>query len=239
MAGSDSLKTLLVLAVWGAACAPLNAEARKNRPVAGPAPSTHFHPLGQPPSPATVALQRSARSSLPFEDKRDFEESKRGFVAAPTYTEIMTAEGTPAWNFGRYAFLDTKQDFDSIHPSLQRQAVLNMRSTDSTKSCPAGSGRCAASTSPTSRSCAATRAGSCSTRSSRRRRPPPRLHLPMKSSARVPSWRSSTRTRTSTISAACAASSTRPTSRRARCRSSHPPASWKPPSRRTSTPATR
>ena len=66
-----------------------------------------------------------ARSSLPFEDRRDFEESKRGFIAAPTYTEIKTAEGVPAWNFGRYAFLDTKQDFDSIHPSLQRQAVLN------------------------------------------------------------------------------------------------------------------
>ena len=57
--------------------------------------------------------------------QRDFEESKRGFIAAPTYTEIKTAEGVPAWNFGRYAFLDTEQDFDSIHPSLQRQAVLN------------------------------------------------------------------------------------------------------------------
>ncbi len=120
----EPLRTLLVLAVCGV-CAPLNAEARKTSPVASPAPSAHFHPQGQPPSPATEALQRIARSSLPFEDKRDFEESKQGFIAAPTYTEIKTAEGAPAWNFGRYAFLDTKQDFDSIHPSLQRQAVLN------------------------------------------------------------------------------------------------------------------
>ena len=92
-----------------------------------PAPVAYSHPQARPPSQATVALQRSARSTLPFEDKRDFEESKRGFVAAPTYTEIRTAAGESAWRFDSYAFLDTKQDLDSIHPSLQRQAVLNSR----------------------------------------------------------------------------------------------------------------
>jgi alkyl sulfatase BDS1-like metallo-beta-lactamase superfamily hydrolase len=125
MARPDLLKTLLVLTVWGV-CAPLNAGASDSKPVDGPAPPiVRVHPAGKPPSQATVALQRIARSSLPFEDKRDFEESKRGFVAAPAYTEIKTADGKSAWQFGRYAFLDTKQDFDSIHPSLQRQAVLN------------------------------------------------------------------------------------------------------------------
>ena len=92
-----------------------------------PAPVAYSHPQARPPSQATVALQRSARSTLPFEDKRDFEESKRGFVSAPTYTEIRTAAGEPAWRFDSYAFLDAKQDLDSIHPSLQRQAVLNSR----------------------------------------------------------------------------------------------------------------
>jgi alkyl sulfatase BDS1-like metallo-beta-lactamase superfamily hydrolase len=62
---------------------------------------------------------------LPFEDRRDLDEVKRGFVAAPKYKAIKTAAGDTAWDFGRYAFLDTKQDFDSVHPSLQRQAVLN------------------------------------------------------------------------------------------------------------------
>jgi alkyl sulfatase BDS1-like metallo-beta-lactamase superfamily hydrolase len=125
MTRPDLLKTLLVLTVWGASV-PLNAGARDSKPVDGPAsPIAHIYPEGKPPSQATVALQRIARSSLPFEDKRDFAESKRGFVAAPAYTEIKTADGKSAWQFGRYAFLDTKQDFDSIHPSLQRQAVLN------------------------------------------------------------------------------------------------------------------
>jgi len=124
MTRPDFLKTLLMLTVC-VACAPLAAQARYTKPVAAPAPIAHFHPLGQPPSQATVEMQRIARASLPFEDKRDFAESKRGFVAAPAYAEIKTEDGKIAWQFGRYAFLDTKQDFDSIHPSLQRQAVLN------------------------------------------------------------------------------------------------------------------
>ncbi|MBP7608159.1 MAG: alkyl sulfatase dimerization domain-containing protein [Steroidobacteraceae bacterium] len=118
------LKTLLALAACGA-CLPLQAAARATQPVAGPAPIAHFHPQGKPPAPATKALQHVVRSSLPFEDTRDFEESKRGFIAAPGYAEIRTAAGDSAWQFGGYAFLDTRQDFDSIHPSLQRQAVLN------------------------------------------------------------------------------------------------------------------
>ncbi len=124
MTRPDFLQALLVLTVFGA-CAPLNAGARETKAAGSPAPVAHSHSQAQPPSQATVALQRSARSALPFEDERDFEESKRGFVAAPTYTEIKTAEGGSAWRFDSYKFLDTKQDFDSIHPSLQRQAVLN------------------------------------------------------------------------------------------------------------------
>ena len=85
----------------------------------------HFHPKGRPPSKSTVESQQAVRSSLPFEDTRDFDESKRGFVAAPTDTEIRTVEGALAWQFGEYDFLKLQQDFDSIHPSLQRQAVLN------------------------------------------------------------------------------------------------------------------
>src|SRR5512137_1258180 len=124
MTRTEFRKILLVATVCGA-CAPLGAGARDTRSLAAPAPIAHFHPQGQLPSQATVELQRIARASLPFEDKRDFAESQRGFVAAPAYAEIKTEDGKTAWQFGRYAFLDAKQDFDSIHPSLQRQAVLN------------------------------------------------------------------------------------------------------------------
>jgi alkyl sulfatase BDS1-like metallo-beta-lactamase superfamily hydrolase len=86
----------------------------------------HFHPKGKMPSKFTVELQNGLRKSLPFEDERDFEENKKGFIAAPDYTQIMAEAGHVAWDMGRYEFLLEGQDFDSVHPSLQRQAILNM-----------------------------------------------------------------------------------------------------------------
>ena len=38
----------------------------------------HFHPKGKPPSEHTIAMLKQARAGLPFADKRDFEEQKRG-----------------------------------------------------------------------------------------------------------------------------------------------------------------
>lgn len=86
----------------------------------------HFHPLGKQPSLATVASQESARESMPFHDRRDLEEAHRDFVAAPPYRQIMAEAGHVAWGLGSYGFLLEGRDFDSIHPSFQRQAVLNM-----------------------------------------------------------------------------------------------------------------
>jgi alkyl sulfatase BDS1-like metallo-beta-lactamase superfamily hydrolase len=86
----------------------------------------HFHPKGKMPSKFTVELQNGLRKSLPFDDKRDFEENKRGFIAAPDYKQIMAEAGHVAWDMGKYEFLLQGKDFDSIHPSLQRQAILNM-----------------------------------------------------------------------------------------------------------------
>ena len=89
-------------------------------------PSGHFHPKGQLPSKYTVEQQRALRASLPFADQRDFEESKRGFVAAPPYRQIKAEAGHVAWDMGSFGFLLEGRDLDSVHPSLQRQAVLNM-----------------------------------------------------------------------------------------------------------------
>jgi alkyl sulfatase BDS1-like metallo-beta-lactamase superfamily hydrolase len=86
----------------------------------------HFHPMGQQPSPATVALQEARRVSLPFSDDRDFDEARRGRIAVPNSRQIMALSGDVAWNIGSYDYLLDGEDFDSIHPSLQRQAVLNM-----------------------------------------------------------------------------------------------------------------
>lgn len=82
--------------------------------------------LGKPPSEHTIRKQQALRQSMPFADKRDFEEQRRGFIARPAYDRIVDASGNVVWDMGRYDFLLTGEDFDSIHPSLQRQATLNM-----------------------------------------------------------------------------------------------------------------
>ncbi|MEZ7829977.1 MAG: alkyl sulfatase dimerization domain-containing protein [Gammaproteobacteria bacterium] len=86
----------------------------------------HFNAKGSPPSSFTSQLQNELRSSLPFDDQRDFEESRRGFIAEPDSRQILAANGSVVWDMTRYDFLLEDTDFDSIHPSLQRQATLNM-----------------------------------------------------------------------------------------------------------------
>ena len=88
--------------------------------------SEHFHPLGKQPSAATKAAQVALRESLPLNDVRDFEEARRGFIAAPSYRQIRAEAGHVAWDIGAYDFLLDGEQFDSIHPSLRRQATLNM-----------------------------------------------------------------------------------------------------------------
>lgn len=86
----------------------------------------HFDAKGNLPSKYTINMQDEQRKILPFSDKRDFEEQKKGFIAAPEYKQIMAEAGHVAWDIGSYDWLLQGKDFDSIHPSLQRQAVLNM-----------------------------------------------------------------------------------------------------------------
>ncbi|MFM1896869.1 MAG: hypothetical protein RLZZ385_1943 [Pseudomonadota bacterium] len=94
--------------------------------VAAQQAPTHFDPKGKPASEFTRELQRQQRAMLPFEDERDFEESRRGFIAAPPYREVRGASLNVVWDMDRYNFLLDGTEFDSIHPSLQRQATLNM-----------------------------------------------------------------------------------------------------------------
>ena len=109
--------------------------------VSGPAATTHAaggggapadpgamkaDAQGNPPSKFTIELRNGVKATLPFEDKRDFEEAKKGFLAAPPYKQIMADAGHVAWDMGSYEFLLQGKDFDTINPSLQRQAVLNM-----------------------------------------------------------------------------------------------------------------
>ena len=85
-----------------------------------------------PPKPATaatIAANKAVLSALPFNDKSDFDDAQRGFIAAPDVLTIAKdADGTPAWDlesFKKFISQD-KAAPDSVNPSLWRNAQLNM-----------------------------------------------------------------------------------------------------------------
>lgn len=108
-------------------CSGLFAFAAGGGGVVTADPSKHFDPKGKEPSKYTIEIQKGLRATLPFGDKRDADEAKKGFLAAPAYKQIKAEAGNVAWDMTSYEWL-LKDDkaFDSIHPSLQRQAILNM-----------------------------------------------------------------------------------------------------------------
>lgn len=125
---SPAVKSIALIAIGAFASASVALAAGGVGVVAdsSAAEGKHFHPKGKMPSTFTVEKQNALRKSLPFDDRRDFDEAKRGFIAAPSYKQIMAEAGHVAWDIGSYDWLLQGKDFDSIHPSLQRQAILNM-----------------------------------------------------------------------------------------------------------------
>ncbi len=89
-------------------------------PLAG-----HFHPKGKAPSAHTIEVLKAARGALPFDDTRDFDEQRRGLIAEMTEMVIPSDAGHPAWDMTSFQFLDERDEFDSIHPSLHRISKLN------------------------------------------------------------------------------------------------------------------
>ncbi len=69
---------------------------------------------------------RALAATLPFGDKRDFDEQKKGFIAPMKDLKIRANAGHVAWDMERYQFLLQQDRYDSIHPSLMRISTLNM-----------------------------------------------------------------------------------------------------------------
>ena len=88
-------------------------------------PSKHFHPQGKPPSSHTLEILNTARESMPFDDTRDFDEARKGFIAPLNSGVVMADAGHVAWDVDRYEFLKAEEGWPSVHPSTQRQGHLN------------------------------------------------------------------------------------------------------------------
>ncbi len=103
------LRTLILLAALGAGalnCQQVSAQSKDAEP-------------------ATRAANEAFVKSLPFSDRADFDDVKRGFVATLPDGVVAGIGGKPAWDSRPYAFLQKDDVPATVNPSLWRQAQLN------------------------------------------------------------------------------------------------------------------
>jgi alkyl sulfatase BDS1-like metallo-beta-lactamase superfamily hydrolase len=75
--------------------------------------------------PATRAANDAFLKSLPFSDRADFDDAKRGFIATLPDGVIPGPGGRPAFDTKPYAFLQKDEAPATVNPGLWRQAQLN------------------------------------------------------------------------------------------------------------------
>ncbi|MED5812744.1 alkyl sulfatase dimerization domain-containing protein [Mycolicibacterium sp. 050232] len=78
---------------------------------------------------ATKAANQKLLDTLPFNDKSDFEDAKRGLLVRPDTLTIKDANGNVVWDLEEYKKYigDNKPAPDTVNPSLWRNAQLNMQ----------------------------------------------------------------------------------------------------------------
>lgn len=75
----------------------------------------------------TRSQNEAVLEQLPFADRQDFEDAKRGFIGTVPDLVIEGAPGRPAiWDLATYKFLDKEKAPDTVNPSLWRIAQLNL-----------------------------------------------------------------------------------------------------------------
>lgn len=75
--------------------------------------------------PASRAVNDAFLKTLPFSDRADFEDAKRGFIATLPDGIVPGPGGKPAFDTKQYDFLKSDQVPATVNPSLWRQAQLN------------------------------------------------------------------------------------------------------------------
>lgn len=75
--------------------------------------------------PATRDSNAAVLGTLPFADRADFDDARRGFVAAIPDGRIPGSGPRPVWDMKRFDFLQKDQAPATVNPSLWRQAQLN------------------------------------------------------------------------------------------------------------------
>ena len=83
----------------------------------------------KPATESTIKANEAVKASLPFNDKQDFTDAKRGFIAKPDTLTIKDDKGNVVWDLEQYkAFIGLdKAAPDTVNPSLWRNAQLSMQ----------------------------------------------------------------------------------------------------------------
>jgi alkyl sulfatase BDS1-like metallo-beta-lactamase superfamily hydrolase len=92
--------------------------------LSSPAPG-HAQTASRDAEPATRAANDAFVKALPFSDRADFDDAKRGFIATLPDGVIAGPGGRPAFDTKPYAFLQKDEVPATVNPSLWRQAQLN------------------------------------------------------------------------------------------------------------------
>ena len=80
----------------------------------------------KPAEPKVAAANAAVLKELPFENRQDFEDAKRGFIASLPDATIKGANDRTVWSVKDYEFLKNETAPDTVNPSLWRQAQLNL-----------------------------------------------------------------------------------------------------------------
>jgi len=83
----------------------------------------------KPATESTIKANEAVKASLPFNDKQDFTDAKRGFIAKPDTLTIKDDKGNVVWDLEQYkAYIGLdKAAPDTVNPSLWRNAQLSMQ----------------------------------------------------------------------------------------------------------------
>ena len=106
-----SAALLAGLLLLGQSCAPETAED---------ADASGF----SAPTDITRKMNARVREELPFDNRDDFEEARRGLIASAPHLQIKDAEGALLWDMPPFDFIEGPAPA-SVNPSLWRQAQLN------------------------------------------------------------------------------------------------------------------
>ena len=106
--------------MWSSRIASLLAAA-----VFAIAPLSSAFAQSKDAEPASRADNDTFLKTLPFSDRSDFDDARRGFIATLPDGIIPGPGGRPAFNTNAYDFLKNDQVPPTVNPSLWRQAQLN------------------------------------------------------------------------------------------------------------------